>query len=104
MLWLAKAEGYKITLGWGLSCLESDHDYEIYEGTLGDFTSHQSVQCSTGGATSATIMPSAGSSYFLVVPTNGLTEGSYGVDGDGNPRPTAIGGFACRAQMTSTCP
>ena len=35
---VAKAEGGQITLSWAPSCLPDDVDYEIYEGSLGDFT------------------------------------------------------------------
>ena len=85
--------------------MASDSDYEIYEGRLGDFTSHRSIVCSTGGATTATIAPDSGDRYYLVVPTTGLSEGSYGQDGAGNERPAAIVGFACLAeQFAQTCP
>jgi hypothetical protein len=79
--------GGEITLSWGASCSTDDVDFEVYEGTLGDFTSHQSRLCTTGGATSATLAPSAGDAYYLVVPNNGSREGSYGSSSDGTQRP-----------------
>jgi hypothetical protein len=83
---IARADGGAIALTWGASCLSSDSSYEIYEGTLGDFASHTQRECQIDG-TSAEIVPSEGSRYYLVVPRNGANEGSYGVDSDGTPRP-----------------
>jgi hypothetical protein len=96
----ARAEIWR---SWGPSCLASDTDYEVYEGTIGDWTSHTSVRCSTGGATSTTLTPQAADSYYLVVPRNPLYEGSYGRDSAGVMRPQ--GGAACTIQQTvGACP
>jgi hypothetical protein len=95
--------GGDLALSWGRSCLASDTDYEVYEGTIGDWTSHTSVLCSTGGATSTTLTPQAADSYYLVVPRNPLYEGSYGRDSAGVMRPQ--GGAACAIQQTvGVCP
>lgn len=85
-LTLAKELDGQISLAWGDSCQLGDVDYEIYEGNLGDFASHESVTCSTGGSTSAQLVPAAGGTYYLVVPRNATTEGSYGVTGAGVER------------------
>jgi Zn-dependent metalloprotease len=87
-LTLAKA-GSDLVLAWGDSCTVGDEDYAVYEGTLGSFASHAPRQCSTLGATSTTLAPSAGSHYYLVVPRSADREGSYGTDSSGNPRPPA---------------
>jgi len=90
-----------LILGWGVSCLAGDVDYEVYEGTLGDFASHDQFLCGTGGTTSATFGAPAGSVYYLVVPSNGFREGSYGVDGAGAPRPAGV--TTCLPQSVGTC-
>lgn len=91
-----------VTLSWGTSCLTSDTDYEIYEGTIGSFTSHVPLFCSTSGATSFTFSPSGGDEYYLVVPSVGSVEGSYGQDSTGTDRPASAS--ACRAQSLGVCP
>ena len=78
-----------------------DTDYEIYEGALGDFTSHADITCSTGGATTLDVTPAAGNTYYLVVPANRSFEGSYGADSGGVERPT--GASACLPQLTGAC-
>ena len=68
-----------VLLSWGASCQLSDDDYGIYEGTLGDFTTRDLVTCGTGGAlASDPITPAGPATYYLVVPNNGIREGSYG--------------------------
>jgi hypothetical protein len=88
--------GPEIALSWGASCVASDTDYEIYEGAVGDFTSHTSKLCTTSTATAATFVPAAGSSYYLVVPRNADREGSYGSNSTGVQRPQ--GAAACLGQ------
>jgi len=75
-----------ILFSWGNSCSPSDTDYAIYEGTLGDFTSHVPRTCSTGGLTEHDLIPNFFGTYFLVVPSDGSSEGSYGLDSAGTPR------------------
>jgi hypothetical protein len=94
--------GGDVALQWGASCLASDADYEVYEGTLGSFSSHAPALCTTGGALSATITPIPGDRYFLVVPTNGTSEGSYGLQSGGGERPQ--GSSACFARVIGSCP
>ena len=77
-LTLAKAPGGQITLTWGSSCVPTDNDYSVYQGTMGSFQSHVPVSCSTGGQTTSTITPSDGSAYFLVTPNDTYYEGRYG--------------------------
>jgi hypothetical protein len=99
-LTIARAGGGEITLDWSSSCLSGDFDYSVYAGTIGDFTSHGIVLCTTAGTTDATILPT-GSQYYLVVPHNGTNEGWYGTDGNGAPRPPAA--TACRTQLMAPC-
>jgi hypothetical protein len=89
-----------LILSWGSSCMPTDTGYAIYEGTIGDFTSHVPIDCNYS-ATSMTMTPSSGNTYYLVVPHNGTNEGSYGVDSDGVERPPAIA--ACYPQSVGYC-
>jgi len=93
--------GANLSLTWSPSCSASDTDYAIYEGTLGSFTTHHSVVCSTSGTTSATIGPSAGNAFYLVVPRTASKEGSYGRTSGGVERPAAAS--ACVPQQPSGC-
>jgi hypothetical protein len=98
---LGKAANGNVDLSWGGSCLGGDNDYEVYEGSLGDFASHAPSLCTTGSQTTAQIQPTASSSYYLVVPRNFIGEGSYGVDGSGAQRPAALA--ACLPQIVGPC-
>lgn len=91
-----------LNLTWGTSCSATDNDYEVYEGRLGTFYSHNRLVCSTGGATSTSVSPSAGNTYYLVVPADAAHEGSYGRRSDGTERPP--GGPRCRATQSVGCP
>jgi hypothetical protein len=93
--------GEQITLSWGESCSPDDTDYEIYEGLISNIGNHSPIACSTSGSTTLAISPSEESVYYLVVPHNGVFEGSYGVDSDGTERPQ--GANACRVRTTGAC-
>jgi hypothetical protein len=94
--------GASLVLNWFGSCSVADNNYEVYEGAIGgNFTSHVPVNCATGGTTS-TFAPAAGNRYYLVVPTNGATEGSYGKNKAGVERPASTA--ACAPQTVGTCP
>jgi hypothetical protein len=81
--------GANIALTWSAGCLATDSDSEIYEGTVGNFTSHVPIARTTAGATTATFAPGTGSRYYLVVPTNDAGEGSYGLGVGGAQRPVS---------------
>jgi len=98
---ISKAGGGDLALSWSASCATHDDDYEVYEGTIGAFTGHAPVACSTGGATSATIAPSGGNRYYLVVPRDAFNEGSYGLRNGGAERPPSP--TACRPQVAGAC-
>jgi hypothetical protein len=101
LLMRKRGAGY-LELTWGPSCLGSDGDYEVYEGQLGDFSSHTHVLCSTGGALQTFILPSDGDRYYLIVPRNASIEGSYGTTSDGiTERPPAS--QACLPQNIGEC-
>lgn len=99
-LTVAKTSGSEITLGWSASCLASDPDYAVYEGVLGDFSSHTSISCSTNGSRTWTFEPATGNRYYLVVPV-GTHEGSYGTDSQGLERPQGLN--PCRTQLIEPC-
>ena len=103
-LTMDRGAGASVTLMWGPSCSSADTDYEVYEGELGSWYSHSPVTglCTTGGATRATFDAATGTRYYLIVPTNLSTEGSYGEDSSGSERPA--GTTPCRAQSLGTCP
>jgi hypothetical protein len=93
--------GANLSLSWSSSCSASETDYAVYEGSLGSFTTHHSVVCSTSGATSATIGAAPGNAYYLVVPRTASKEGSYGRRSGGAERPAATS--ACVPQQPIGC-
>jgi hypothetical protein len=99
---VAKAAGGNLALSWEPSCLESDTDFEIYEGAMGSWTSYAPATCTTGGGTSAIVTPPTASAYYLIVPKNGSREGSYGQYGMGLERPQSM--TACSVQSVAGCP
>jgi hypothetical protein len=101
MLTVSRATGDQITLQWGSSCRSGDIDYEIYEGWIGAFSSHLPATCSTSSSLSWTFSPESGNTYYLVVPHNGVKEGSYGSDGTGLER--AQSGSACLDRIVGPC-
>jgi hypothetical protein len=112
-----------LTLSWSDSCNLADTDYGVYEGVLAaippvatplpdpvdrpvrDFSTHQFVQCSTGGGTAATFTPGADLRYYLVVPSNGTSEGSYETDRPAPAGPTQRGQgvSSCETQTVAAC-
>ncbi|MCU0224505.1 MAG: hypothetical protein MUF27_10650 [Acidobacteria bacterium] len=90
-----------LDLAWAGACAGAS-DYAVYEGTLGEPRSKTPLRCSTGGATAATITPSSGARFFLVVPRSTSAEGSYGHTSDGAERPADPG--ACLPQSIAVCP
>jgi hypothetical protein len=100
-LLVGKGGGDDVTLAWGDSCVDTDTDYEVYEGTIGIWYSHEPRLCSTGGALSATLTPAAVDTYYLVVPRNASREGSYGTDSAGQEVP--LGSSVCLVQTIEDC-
>jgi hypothetical protein len=98
---LVSKTGGLLKLTWGASCVASDTNYEVYEGVLGNFASHVPVVCSTD-STSATITPRLGNAYYLIVPTSGIVDGSYGQSSSGLERPQ--GPATCHVQSIYPCP
>jgi hypothetical protein len=100
-LTVGKTEGDAIELRWSESCLESDADYEIYEGSIGDFESHVPRVCGTGSSLSFALVPAGPDAYYLVVPRSADREGSYGREHAGDERPQ--GTSACLPQEIAAC-
>jgi len=98
---MEQALGGQLNLYWGPSCLNSDIDYEVYEGVLGDWTSHTPNLCGTNNVTEALIDPRPESTYYLVVPRNAAFEGSYGTNSYGDERPRSFA--ACADQIIAEC-
>jgi hypothetical protein len=90
-----------ITLRWNPSCSYGDTDYEVYEGSLHALPAydHAQVLCGTSGETTTTFDAGSGDHYYLVVPTDGTVEGSYGTDGSRGQRPPAA--ISCRSQVST---
>ncbi len=100
-LTLSRTPAGGLALSWGASCKADDEDYGVYEGRLGDFTSHSARLCSTAGKTSVLLAPAAGGTYYLVVPSHRFQEGSYGKDGGGTERPR--GRTSCFPRVVHSC-
>jgi hypothetical protein len=90
-----------IMLTWGESCSLDDDDYAVYEGQLSSIGGHSPVVCSTLGATSYDLSPVPENSYYLIVPNNGVAEGSFGQGSDGVPRQPGL--QACYPQNDGAC-
>ena len=78
-----------------------DTDYEIYEGSLTAIGGHTPERCSTEGLVRATVTPSAGNTYYLVVPRDSTAEGSHGLGGSRAER--APGPTTCLPQVPGGC-
>jgi hypothetical protein len=103
---LGKTGTPAIRLTWGPSCSALAVDYGIYEGVIGSWYSHTSLDCSDDGSNlTEDVVPGDGGRYYLVVPlAAGITEeGSYGTDSAGAPRPPGVATCAPQ-QNLAACP
>jgi hypothetical protein len=92
-----------VRVTWSPSVCSGASDYAIYEGQIGDFTSHAPIDCSDdGGDGSEVITLPPGDRYLLVVPLDAGREGSYGLDSSGAERPSALS--TCRTAQALGCP
>ena len=105
-LMLEKSAGGYLDLTWSQDCGGGSH-YGIYRGDLAAGLSSMSAVtgfCAVGG-TSASIPAGSGSAeFFLVVPSVGGFEGSYGTDSAGISRPPALLPCHPRDQVDSCQP
>ncbi len=93
--------GEEIVLTWSPTC-GAGNDYAVYEGMLGDPASLAPRTCSTGGATTARLVPGDAQRFYLVVAQTVDAEGSHGRDGRGTERDP--GPQACLPQAIGACP
>ncbi len=93
-----------LALSWAASCSPGAVDYAIYEGIIGDFTSHTMIDCSDDGDPfTEEVQPLPGGRYYLVVPLAFDSEGSYGTSSTAAERP--VGMEVCQAsQVIAACP
>ncbi len=94
---LSLLPGGDVRLVWSPSCRGDDTDYAVYEGQISNPTNLAALVCSTGGVRTYDAIPSFDGSYFVVVPTDGVTEGSYGNTSDDIERLPSLG--ACMPQV-----
>ncbi len=99
---LAKGPDDNITLSWAPSCLTGDTDYAVYEGVIPNFSTWTDKVCSTGGQTTQMITPDPQSTFYLVVPNDGIRQGSFGRNSAGEERipPETL----CYDRILSPCP
>jgi hypothetical protein len=95
------APGGDLIINWGAPCT-GERSFAVYEGTIGDFTSHVPLNCAVSGS-STVITPSLGldNTYYLMVPTGDFREGSHGADSNGVER--SVGAASCLLQAIATC-
>jgi hypothetical protein len=101
MLRLARGSGdVELLLSWGDSCSPLDTEFNVYQGTLGSFQSHEPLACHLDAHAMA-FAPAVGDGYYLVVPTDGSHEGSYGTTSGGAERQQGL--EACDVQLVGAC-
>lgn len=101
-LTLAKGPNDDIALSWQPSCLTGDTDYAVYEGVMPNFSTWTDKVCSTAGLTMQTITPDVQNTFYLVVPNDGVRQGSFGQNSSGDERiPPAT---LCYDRIVSPCP
>jgi hypothetical protein len=96
-----------IELTWDASCAAGAEDYGIYEGTIGSWYDHVQIDCAdAGGDRTEEVTPAPSSHYYLVVPFQSASEGSYGLNSALVERPqAALPGDRCIVPQTLTpCP
>ena len=94
-----------LDLTWGASCSLTATGFGIYEGTIGTTFAYNHTamagQCAKA-ATSATVVPAAGSTYYLIVSHTASNDGSYGKNSANVEIP--VGTTVCLAQnLTGSC-
>ncbi len=94
-------QGDEIVLTWSPTCGDG-LDYAVYEGLLGDLASAAPRQCSTGGATNATLVPADGQRFYLIAAQSTDSEGSWGRNSRGAERTPSPA--ACLPQAIGGCP
>jgi len=97
--------GSEVILTWGASCLSSDTDFSVYTGPMTLYGMHEPVTCTTGGMLEHRLLPPTGDNYFIVVPHNGMKEGSHGTHNPGfGPLERLPSPAVCYPQEIAACP
>lgn len=93
----------ELRIGWSPSDCGGGTDYGVYEGRLGDWTSHRQIDCyDDGGDLEEVVEFASGDTYYLVVPHSVVSEGSFGTDSSSTERSRGISG--CALEQTLGCP
>jgi len=101
---LSAATG-NLILSWDASCSVGGEDYAIFEGVLGDWSSHTAIDCSdNGGDLTESVPLPADDRYYLVVPHNAAYYGSFGLNSALEERPVGTAVCAPAQALTMTCP
>ncbi|MCP3980722.1 MAG: hypothetical protein GY716_15580 [bacterium] len=99
-----------LLLNWPASCSPSATDYAVYEGLVGDWYGHTRRLCSDDlSDRTVELTPGTGSRYYLVVPLDETSEGSFGFATQlavptSRPRPPAPADRCRDLQDPNTCP
>lgn len=95
----SKSAGTSIFAGWLPATCATDHTIYWGSGTTIGPVTWSGAACALGTSGSATFDPGAppanGLIWFVVAGTNGIVEGSYGVDSSGGEIPEAVGVGSC---------
>jgi hypothetical protein len=97
--------GQDVRLTWDASCSAGATQYAIYQGSVAALRAatwdHTPVTCAAGTDLDEVVVPQSGSSYFLVAPLAGSSEGAYGLSAPGILRPPSAA--ACASRDTASC-
>ncbi|UCF66932.1 MAG: type II secretion system protein [Acidobacteriota bacterium] len=94
-----------LTISWQASCSVGGEDYGVYEGSIGTWYSHTTIDCAdAGGDRTEEITPGTSDHYYLVVPMNPNDEGSYGTDSAAAERPAGSPSVCRTTQELEPCP
>jgi hypothetical protein len=96
--------GAEVLLTWGPSCMPSDFDYAVYAAPMALYGLHEPVTCTTMGLLHHQFLPPPDDTYFLVVPHNGVYEGSHGPQGGAVPVERPPSPATCYPQVIGECP
>jgi hypothetical protein len=97
--------GSEVILTWGPSCITSDTDYSVYAAPMPLYGLHEPLTCTTGGLLEHRFLPPTGDHYFIVVPHNGVKEGSHGMHDPGpGPLERVPSPAVCYPQEIGVCP
>lgn len=109
--------GGNLTLNWARTCLPNETDFEVYVGSLGNFTSHAPLLCTTGGFTTATFAQPAGNARSGAAMLPGRTASQWAARAGeterriptrpvssfpGSGRPYGASGSVCSAQFSNS--